>query len=84
MFNGHRKGVCEGYSQLFAALAKAMNLEVYMVVGKASIGIIDQFNNRISSHAWNSVKLDGKYVSLHTIKLIFHSTFWIIVGELVL
>ncbi|HVE81515.1 MAG TPA: transglutaminase domain-containing protein, partial [Myxococcales bacterium] len=52
-----RKAVCAGYSSLFAALAKEAGLEVAIIVGVGKTGDGDQ----PISHAWNAVKLDGRW-----------------------
>lgn len=53
-----RKAVCAGYSKLLAALGRAAGHEVAYVVGDARTegqGIGGE------SHAWNAVRVDGRY-----------------------
>ena len=60
-----RKGVCEDYSQLFKEMCSVVGIESEFVVGHAR-----QNKNRIgklpkgNDHAWNSVKVDGKWYLL--------------------
>jgi transglutaminase/protease-like cytokinesis protein 3 len=48
------RGVCEGIANLFAAVASKMGLESAVVTGRAS-------GARQERHAWNAVKIDGKW-----------------------
>lgn len=55
------KGVCDGYAQLFAALAQSMGLEAQRIVGNSK-GYGYVVGSRIEgppNHAWNAVKIDG-------------------------
>lgn len=57
-----RKALCEGYSTLFQELCQQMNIECEIVPGTArrfvsEIGI----KNLPSNHAWNAVKIEGKW-----------------------
>ncbi|MCX8052250.1 MAG: hypothetical protein N3B12_00435, partial [Armatimonadetes bacterium] len=63
-----RKAVCEGYSRLFEALARAAGLEAVRVIGfsrgagyapGAPVG-------PEPDHAWSAVKVDGKWCLLDT------------------
>jgi tetratricopeptide (TPR) repeat protein len=56
----NRKGVCDGYSRLFDALAKRAGLETERVLGDAK-GIETEDAKGAQGHAWNAVKLDGKW-----------------------
>ena len=47
-------GVCSGYSRLFYRLAKEAGLEVRIISGKTAGGSTE-------GHAWNMVKVDGKW-----------------------
>lgn len=47
-----KKGVCNAYSELFYLMAKSIGLEAELVVGMKV------------NHAWNSVKVDGKWILL--------------------
>ena len=49
--------VCEGYAQAFALAAQKMGFECGMVCGDAWI----ENDKRYEKHAWNYVKVDGKY-----------------------
>ena len=57
-----KKAVCEGYSTLFVSLATAVGLESAIVTGtskihETQIGKLP----KASDHAWNAVKIDGKW-----------------------
>ncbi len=55
--------VCDGYSQLFKAIADEMGLETIKISGYAK-GFGYQGNKRIEgppNHAWNVVKIDGQW-----------------------
>ncbi|WP_460596724.1 transglutaminase domain-containing protein [Geomonas sp. Red276] len=49
-----KRGVCEGMANLFAALTEKMGLPSAVVTGRAS-------GFRQEAHAWNAVKVDGKW-----------------------
>ena len=52
-----KKGVCMHYSEVFNALARALNFESYVVEGMTKQnGSTDGM-----AHAWNAAKLDGKW-----------------------
>jgi len=58
----HRQAVCQGYSELFKALALAMGLEAEVVTGYAkgySYRPGDKFTE--TNHAWNAVKIKGAW-----------------------
>ena len=72
-----RCGVCNGYSKLFKALADACHLESKIVVGSSKCfdpeGLTRSSHDKSldygyveGSHAWNSVKIDGKWRLLDT------------------
>lgn len=55
------KGVCDGYAQLFAALAQSMGLDAQRIVGNSK-GYGYVVGSRIegpANHAWNAIKIDG-------------------------
>jgi transglutaminase/protease-like cytokinesis protein 3 len=57
------KGVCDGYAQLFAALAQSMGLGAERVVGNSK-GYGYVVGSRIegpANHAWNAVKIYGSW-----------------------
>jgi hypothetical protein len=57
------KGVCDGYTQLFTALAKAMGLEAIRIPGNSK-GYGYVVGARIegpADHVWNAVKLNGRW-----------------------
>ena len=57
------KGVCDGYAQLFAALAQLMGLEAERVVGNSK-GYGYVVGSKIegpANHAWNAVKINGAW-----------------------
>ena len=54
--------VCEGYSRMFAKLCEEAGLEATKVTGVARSGGKDSSGKPVfESHAWNAVKLDGKW-----------------------
>ncbi len=55
-----RKGVCEGYSRLYQRLAQLSGLECEMIAGNARGDIMMPGSLGIG-HAWNAVKIDGKW-----------------------
>ena len=55
---GSGTAICGGYSAAFTLLAREAGLESVTVIGKVASSNI--------GHAWNRVKLDGKWVSLDT------------------
>ena len=62
-----RTTICSGYSNLYYALAEAMNLESVIVVGYAK-GATPEDDTRYQkvNHAWNSVRIDGAWYLLDT------------------
>lgn len=55
-----RKGVCEGYSRLYQRLAELAGLECELITGNARGDIMMPGSLGIG-HAWNAVKIDGKW-----------------------
>lgn len=55
-----RKGVCEGYSNLFKAMLDLCDIESVVISGYARNDIETMFLYE-SNHAWNSVKIDDKW-----------------------
>ena len=60
-----RTTICSGYSNLYHALAEAMNLESAIVAGYAK-GATPTDDSRFQdvNHAWNSVRIDGAWYLL--------------------
>ncbi|KAF9109299.1 hypothetical protein BGX27_007770 [Mortierella sp. AM989] len=59
----NRVGVCEGYANLFVALAQPAGLNVEKVIGLARGVDIQVGDERLgSSHAWNSVTVNGEHL----------------------
>lgn len=56
-----KMGICTGYSNLFAALARASGLETKVMTGKAK-----NFDGRTYYHQWNEVKIDGTWYFIDT------------------
>jgi len=52
-----KKAVCEGYARLFKSLCIHSGIQCVVVSGKAKTLLSDQ----LAGHAWNAVKLDGKW-----------------------
>jgi transglutaminase-like putative cysteine protease len=72
-----RKGVCEGYAKLFAALGQEIGLDVVTITGKvrddlAPVDVIPLAMRAINSdsnwtlHAWNAVKIKGHWQIVDT------------------
>ena len=59
-----RTTICSGYSNLYYALAEAMNLESAIVIGyaKGATPASEKFQD--INHAWNSVRIDGAWYLL--------------------
>lgn len=55
-----RMGICTGYSNLFAALARASGLETKVITGRAKI------DGKNYYHQWNEVKIDGTWYFIDT------------------
>ena len=55
----NRKVVCEGYARAFKYILDGLNIENILVSGTAT-----NSNNSTESHAWNYVKLDGKWYAI--------------------
>lgn len=54
--------VCEGYARMFLKLCEEAGLEAVKVTGIARSGSKDAMGKAVfESHAWNAVKLDGKW-----------------------
>lgn len=66
------KSVCEGFAHAAGLILSRMGIENKYVVGYAGVngyGDIDEYeiyNYSSNAHAWNMVKLDGKYYHLDT------------------
>lgn len=57
-----RKAICQGYSVLFDAMAKRAGLETKIISGYSKgEGFFTGKLDDKSRHAWNAVKLDGKW-----------------------
>ena len=57
--------VCDGYSMLFEALARAAGLEVVIVSGYAkAYGVPEYSKFTAENHAWNLVRLDGRWQTI--------------------
>ncbi len=54
-----RKAVCQGYALTFELMCKQAGLEVKFVVGTA-----ESSPGQSGSHAWNQVKIDGKWYNV--------------------
>ncbi|KAF9541349.1 hypothetical protein EC957_003127 [Mortierella hygrophila] len=58
-----RKAVCEGYANLFIALAEPAGLQVQKVIGVARGVDVQIGDERLGSpHAWNAVRIHGEYL----------------------
>ncbi|KAK3814332.1 MAG: hypothetical protein J3Q66DRAFT_346260 [Benniella sp.] len=60
-----RQSVCEGYSNLFVALAEPAGLDVQKVIGLARGVDVQVGEDRMGSpHAWNAVTIEGEYLMI--------------------
>lgn len=57
-----RSGLCSGYSFLFAALCRAVDLPAKVIYGELQSGN----SQGIQQHAWNQVMVDGKWITADT------------------
>ncbi|CAG8482309.1 5136_t:CDS:2 [Ambispora gerdemannii] len=60
-----RLAVCDGYGELFNALAKEANLEVWKISGRAKgAGYVPgaDIEDRLYGHAWNAICLRGEFL----------------------
>lgn len=58
----NRIAVCEGFSNLFLALGKAMGLEIEKVTGYAKgYGFAKTAAFKQTNHAWNRIKINGEW-----------------------
>ncbi len=61
-----RSAVCDGYSRLMAELGRFSDIEIIQIIGYSKgydYKIGDRFNNN-PNHAWNAVKINGKWYLL--------------------
>lgn len=56
-----RKCVCEGYAKAFQYLMNEIGIENVIVIGTGT-----NSNNQTENHAWNYVKLNGKWYAIDT------------------
>lgn len=59
-----RTTICSGYSNLYYALAKEMNLESAIIIGYAKGATANDEKFQDINHAWNGVKIDGAWYLL--------------------
>jgi hypothetical protein len=58
-----RKGVCEGFSLLYAYIGTLVGLKCQVITGDSKRLLSDIGRKKISSnHAWNTVQIDGKWI----------------------
>lgn len=68
----NKRGVCEGYANLFAALVRAQNIPCRVQVGYAlgngikPVWSEDNLNAAKSNHAWNEAYVDGRWMIIDT------------------
>ena len=60
----YRKGVCQGYSELFVELARRMGVRAIEVTGYTRGSGYTPGDRVINDHAWNAVAIDGKWYLL--------------------
>lgn len=58
-----RTTICSGYSNLYFALASAMDLEALIISGYAKGATTTETNDDVN-HAWNGVRIDGNWYLL--------------------
>ncbi len=57
-----KRAVCQGYSNLFEALAEAVGIETFLVSGfSKGYGFEDRKKLENADHAWNAVYVDGDW-----------------------
>jgi len=58
-------GVCDGFAKLYVAMCKGMGIDAYRVVGysKGSLFTPGEIPDD-SDHAWNAIRIDGRYYVL--------------------
>lgn len=59
-----KRAVCAGYANLFQAMASAAGLESEIVPGRSpdpTLELSGRFGPDQSNHAWNAVKIDGRW-----------------------
>ncbi|BAZ46358.1 hypothetical protein NIES4102_33890 [Chondrocystis sp. NIES-4102] len=59
-----RTTICSGYSNLYQALAEAMNLQSVIVIGYAKGATPNQERFEDVNHAWNAVRIDNEWYLL--------------------
>ncbi len=60
-----RTAVCQGYSNLVSALGKEMGIKTFVISGYSKgYGYQKGQEFEVTDHAWNAVKLDGKWYLL--------------------
>ncbi|MGL4884076.1 MAG: transglutaminase domain-containing protein [Waterburya sp.] len=59
-----RTTICSGYSNLYQALAEAMDLKSVIIIGYAKGATPDLERFQDVNHAWNAVKIDGGWYLL--------------------
>ncbi len=59
-----RKAVCFGYAQLYRQLCKQAALPCYIISGYSKQSPVDQQRHEQPNHAWNAVKLEGRWYLL--------------------
>lgn len=65
-----KQSICEGYADLFAALARAVGIPTKVIEGVAIWANIGQrwqdVDTTKSNHAWNEVNIDSKWMTIDT------------------
>ncbi len=59
-----RKGVCQGYSELFVEAARRMGVRAIEITGYTRGSAYSPGDRVVNDHAWNAVLLDGKWYLL--------------------
>ncbi len=57
----NKKGVCEGYANLFADLCNKSGYKCEVVTGYARGGVYNDRSKRGESHAWNAIQINRKW-----------------------
>lgn len=57
----HQKTICNGYAYLIKELANLANIECEIIDGFARTSMVDVETLDTPNHAWNAVKLNGKW-----------------------
>ena len=61
-----KKAICSGYSLLFKKLCHDLDIECVVISGYSKQWVDSFISKNVSDHAWNAVKIDGKWFLIDT------------------